>query len=35
VVDGRDYWAGVKAGSVIEFNSVRVGVAAKIGVAPR
>jgi hypothetical protein len=35
VVDGRDCWAKVKAGSVIEFNSVRVGVAEKIGVAPR
>jgi hypothetical protein len=35
VVDGSDYWAGVKAGSVVEFNSVRIGVAEKIGVAPR
>ncbi|MEV6612188.1 CU044_5270 family protein [Kutzneria sp. NPDC051319] len=35
VVDGSEYWAGVKAGSVVEFTSVRIGVAEKIGVAPR
>jgi len=32
---GTDSWQGVPAGTVMYFTSVRTGVAAKIGVAPR
>jgi len=35
MVDGTQYWKGLKPGTVIESSSVRIAVAEKIGVAPR